>query len=123
LEAAVALWRGEFLADTEAGDWAVFQREALRQTFLDSLLQLADLRFVDAHYSAAAGAYQRALDLDGYLELAHRGLIRCSARQGEAAQAVRHYQDLRQILRQELHTAPSPETTLLYDRIRRGDDI
>ena len=61
--------------------------------------------------------------LDGYLELAHRGLLRCYARQGEAGRAVRHYQELRQLLRQELSTAPSSETTLLYERIRRGDDI
>jgi len=122
LEAAVALWRGDFLADTAAGDWAVFEREALRRAFFDGLLQLADLRFADAHYPAAAAAYRQALQLDGYLELAHRGLMRCYARQGEAGQAVRHYQALRQLLRQELSAAPSSETTLLYDRIRRGDD-
>jgi len=123
LEAAIALWRGDFLADIEAGDWAVFQREALRQAFLDSLLQLADLHFAEAHYPAAMQAYRQALSLDSYLELAHRGLMRCYARQGEAGRAVRHYHDLSQLLRQDLSTAPSTESTLLYDRIRRGDDI
>jgi predicted ATPase/DNA-binding SARP family transcriptional activator len=123
LEAAAALWRGDFLADTEAGDWAVYEREALRQAFFGGLLQLADLRFSEANYTQAAQSYRRALVLDSYLELAHRGLMRCYARQGEAGRAVRHYQDLRQLLQQELSTAPSSETTLLYDRIRRGDDI
>jgi predicted ATPase/DNA-binding SARP family transcriptional activator len=123
LQAAAELWRGDFLANAEAGDWALFQREALRQALFDGLLLLADLNFAEALYPAAARAYQRALTLDGYLELAHRGLMRCYARQGEAAQAVRHYQDLRQLLKDELGTAPSPETALLYDRIRRGDDI
>ena len=123
LELAAALWRGDFLADFDAGDWAIFQREALRRAFLDGLLQLADLRFAQAHYPAAAEAYRRLLVLDGYLELAHRGLMRCFDRQGEAGQAARHYQQLRQLLRQELSTEPSSETTLLYDRIRRGDDI
>jgi len=123
LQAAADLWRGDFLADMEAGDWALFQREALRQDLFDGLLLLADLRFAEALYPAAAETYRRALILDGYLELAHRGLMRCYARQGEAAQAARHYQDLRQLLKNELGTAPSPETTLLYDRIRRGDDI
>jgi DNA-binding SARP family transcriptional activator len=123
LEAARALWRGDFLADQAYGDWAVFQREALRQTYLDALLRLADLYFADAHYPAAAAAYRQALGLDSYLELAHRGLMRCYARQGEAAPAVRHYQELRHLLRHELNTTPSSETTLLYERIQRGDDI
>jgi DNA-binding SARP family transcriptional activator len=123
LEAAAALWRGDFLADAEAGEWALFQREALRQDFFDGLLQLAEMRFAEANYPAAAEAYRRALSLDGYLELAHRGLMRCFARQGEPGRAVRQYQDLRQLLKHELSTAPSSETTLLYDRIRRGDDI
>ncbi len=123
LEAARALWRGDYLADVKAGDWAMYRREALRQAFLDGLLRLAELRFAEAQYLPAAEAFRQALSLDSYLELAHRGLMRCYARQGEAAQAVRHYQTLRQILESELSTAPSPETALLFDRIRRGDDI
>jgi DNA-binding SARP family transcriptional activator len=122
-EAAAALWRGDYLADLEAGDWAVFRRETLRQAFLDGLLQLGELRFAEAHYAAAAEAFRQALSLDGYLELAHRGLMRCYARQGEAGQAGRHYQNLRQTLDSELSTSPSSETTLLYERIRRGDDV
>lgn len=123
LEAAVSLWRGDYLADMESAEWAVFNREALRQDFFDCLLQLADQYFAAARYPAAASAYQRALQLDNYLERAHRGLMRCLARQGEAGRAAQHYRALRQILHQELSTTPASETTFLYDRIRRGDDV
>ena len=76
-----------------------------------------------AHYAAAIDVYQRLLTFDNLLELAHRELMRCYARQGESGQAVRHYQQLHAALRQELNTEPSPETTLLYQRLRRGDAI
>lgn len=49
--------------------------------------------------------------------------MRCYARQGELGQALRQYQQLRQLLRSELDIDPSAETTLLYGRLRRGDDI
>lgn len=123
LEAALPLWRGDFLADMETGEWAIFRREALRQTLVDALLQLGGLHFAEAHYAAATEVYLRVLAYDDYLEVAHRELLRCYARQGEASRAVRHYHDLRERLHTELHSEPSPETTLLYERLRRGDDI
>ena len=123
LEAAVALWRGDFLAGVEMGDWAMYRREALRQAFLDGVLRLAELRFAAARYAVAADAFRQALALDSYLELAHRGLMRCFARQGEGSLAVRHFLNLQRLLHTDLRAVPSPETTLLYDRIRRGDNI
>jgi len=63
------------------------------------------------------------LALDNYLELAHRELMRCFARQGETSHAIQHYQHLREMLKRELQAEPSPETVLLYERIRQGDEV
>jgi non-specific serine/threonine protein kinase len=123
LEAATALWRGDFLADMAPGEWALLRGEALRQAFLRALLDLGRLHMADARYSAAATVYEGAIAFDSYLESAHRELMRCYARQGEVSQALRQYQRLRQLLRDELGADPSPETTLLYERLRRGDDV
>lgn len=49
--------------------------------------------------------------------------MRCMARQGERSQAVRQYQNLCDMLARELNTTPSYETTVLYERIRRGNDV
>ncbi|GEM_PF-4953138 len=57
------------------------------------------------------------------LELAERELMRCLARQGESGGALRRYRELRSLLAAELGAVPSCETTLLYERIRRGDDV
>jgi DNA-binding SARP family transcriptional activator len=123
LEAAAALWRGDFLADMAPGEWALLRGEALRQAFLRALLDLGQLHMADAQYPAAAAIYERAIAFDNYVESAHRELMRCHARQGEVGHALREYQRLRQLLRDELGADPSPETTLLYERLRRGDDI
>lgn len=123
LEEAVALYRGDFLADVDVGEWAIFQREELRRRGLEARLTLGELYFADAHYAQAADVYRRLIALDPYLETAHRELMRCLARQCETGQAVRHYQTLSRLLRDELNAQPAPETTLLFERLRRGDDI
>jgi predicted ATPase/two-component SAPR family response regulator len=123
LETAVSLWRGDFLEDMDAGEWAIFRREELRRLFLQALVDLGQLYFAEARYQKAADSYQRLLTHDNYLEVAHRELMRCYARQGETGQALRHYQKLRQLLHDELQAEPSLETTLLYERLRRGDDV
>ena len=123
LDEATQLWRGDFLEDLDAGEWAIFLREELRRKMIDALIHLGQLHFTDAHYREAAETYRRVLSFDNYLELAHRELMRCHARQGETSQALRHYQQLRELLQRELHAEPSSETTLLFERLRRGDDI
>lgn len=123
LEAAAQLWNGDFLASLDVGEWAVIQRETLRQSLQDALLQLGQLHFAAGRYVAAAEVYQRLLSLDPYLEMGHRELMRCHARRGETGQAVRQYLALRELMHTELRAEPSPETLLLYERLRRGDSV
>lgn len=123
LEAGVRLWRGDLLQDLDAGEWALIRREAMRQSYLRSLLDLGQLLILEARYRDAAATFERALTLDNYLEAAHRGLMRALARQGDAAAALRHFKELRALMRNELAAEPSPETMMLNDRLRRGDDV
>lgn len=123
LEEAVGLWRGDFVADLDAGEWAILRGEELRMVYLQGLLDLGRLYLLDGQYERAAAAYRRALAEDPYLELARRELMRCLARQGERSRALRQYRELADLLAADLKAAPSPETTLLYERIRRGDDV
>ncbi len=123
LRQATELWRGDFLADLDGGEWVIFKCESLRQMFLQALLDLGALCFADARYAEAVAAFQRVLSFDNYLEVAHRELMRCYARQGDVAHAMRHFDELRQLMREEFGAEPSAETLLLYDRLRRGDDV
>lgn len=123
LQAALALYRGDFLEDFPDAEWVLTKREDLRRRHLQALLTLGQLLLEAGRPAAAAEAYHRAITHDGYLEAAHRGLMQASARQGEAGQALRHYQSLTALLAADLGAAPSPETTALYDRLRRGESI
>ncbi len=123
LESAVQLWRGDFVEDLDAGEWAIFQREELRQRYVPALIDLGALHFANAHYDRAVAVYRRLLALDAYLELAHRELMRCLVRQGEVGHALQHYQHLREMLKRELQAEPSPETVMVYERITRGDEV
>jgi DNA-binding SARP family transcriptional activator len=87
------------------------------------LLQLGRLLFGEARYADAIQVYQRILALDNYLEVAHRELMRCYARQGDAGRARRHFQQLCDLLREELGTEPSPETMRLDEQIRAGKEV
>jgi predicted ATPase/DNA-binding SARP family transcriptional activator len=123
LSAAVSLYHGDYLASLPAGDWALAQRETLHRRHLEARLSLGQHYFREGRYAEAAAIHRETVALDPYLETAHRELMRCYARQSETSQAARHYQALCEQLRRELGADPAPETALLYERLRRGDDV
>jgi predicted ATPase/DNA-binding SARP family transcriptional activator len=123
LEKAMQHYRGEFLEGWNSGEWHFQRRQELEREYLNVLLTLGHLHFAQAHYAQAADAYLRAIATDSYLETAHRELIRCYARLGECGQALRHYQELVELLRDEVGTLPSPETQALYAQLQRGKSI
>jgi predicted ATPase/DNA-binding SARP family transcriptional activator len=123
LEEAVKLWRGEFLQGLDAGEWTIFRREALGQAFLQALLDLGQIYLAESRYSDATATFHRLLSFDNYFEVAHRELMRCYARQGDVARALRHFHDLQRLMEEELGARPSAETLVLYEQLRRGDDV
>ena len=124
LREAVELYGGDFLEDlTVEGEWALRRQEELRREYQEALLSLGGLFYGEGHYAQAAEAYRKAIAHDSYLEGAHRELMRTYAALGERSQALRHYQNLVELLRDELGSSPTLETTGLYDRLRQGADI
>jgi DNA-binding SARP family transcriptional activator len=49
--------------------------------------------------------------------------MRCYSRLGEHGQALRHYQELVELLRDEVGTPPAPETQGLYAQLQLGKSI
>lgn len=122
LEAAVAVYQGDFLADVSAtNDWLLTRRAELRHTFLEALMLLARLSYAQQRYPEAADAYRRAIAQDSYLEGAHRGLMRSYEQMGELNLALKHYQTLVVYLRAEMNTTPAPKTTALYEKMAHGN--
>jgi DNA-binding SARP family transcriptional activator len=47
--------------------------------------------------------------------------MRCQAALGERGRAIRHYEELAELLDEQLGTAPAPETSALYESLRSGE--
>jgi predicted ATPase/DNA-binding SARP family transcriptional activator len=122
LKKAVKLYQGDFLEDNLTSDWYLLQQKELRKTYLDALFTLGQLHFAAAQYAQANDVYRQLISCDSYLEVVHRELMRCYVRQGERGQALRHYQTLVTMMCDEFGSLPAPETTMLFERLRRGED-
>jgi DNA-binding SARP family transcriptional activator len=124
LEQAVALYRGDFLADFYLPDssmfeeWAAARREALRRMALDALERLADYHLQGLNYDMAEQDTRRQLEIDPLRESAYRQLMAVLAQSGRRRAAISHYETLRQLLQSELGIAPSTKTIELYEQIK-----
>jgi DNA-binding SARP family transcriptional activator len=117
LQRAIAAYGGDFLAGMAAGEWAHARREELRRGFESALLAAGRLHAAAGRYHQAAAALRRAVAHEPLNETAHRELMNCWARLGETARAVRHYEELVELLRREVGVPPAAETTALYRRL------
>jgi two-component SAPR family response regulator len=119
LDRATSLYDGDFLDGSEA-EWCLLVRQDLLRKYLQALVARGRLYFETGDYLSAAEVYRRAIAKDGFLEAAHRGLMRCYARMGELSQALRHYQSLVALLQEEFNAPPDPETVDLYECLCLG---
>jgi predicted ATPase/DNA-binding SARP family transcriptional activator len=122
LQRAVAAYRGDFLAGMAAGEWADTRRDELARSFESALLAVGRLHAAAGRYQPAAAAFRRAIAHEPLNETAHRELMNCWARLGETARAVRHYQELVELLQEQVGVAPAAETTALYRRLVDAPD-
>lgn len=124
LEQAVAIYRGEFLAgfylaDAPAFDeWAFGWRERLSEQALQARHALAQACLKNRLYPQAITHLQHILAIDPWREEAHRKLMMAFAQQGQYDAALAQYQACKDTLAAELDILPSPETHLLYERIK-----
>jgi DNA-binding SARP family transcriptional activator len=117
LRRAVAAYRGDFLAGMAAGEWADTRRDELARSFESALLAVGRLHAAAGRYQPAAAAFRRAIAHEPLNETAHRELMTCWVHLGETARAVRHYQELVELLQEQAGVAPAAETTALYRRL------
>ena len=111
------------LEDFAYSEWVMEHQQELRHNYQEALLLLGELLYGQDHHAEAAEAYRKAISHDRYLEEAHRGLMRSQAALGERGRAIRHYEELVEMLYEQLGTAPAPETGELYERLRAGEGV
>ncbi len=123
LEAALTLYRGEFLADFSLpdspgfDDWVVAERERYRQLAIHGLTMLAQLQAARHSWPAALATITRAVDLDPLREDVQSIAMQLQYFAGDRTGAIRRYEQLRKLLDDELGLPPMAETRAVYDAI------
>ena len=95
-------------------DWALIERERHRQRSLHALEATAQDLAESGHFGVAIDTALKAIEIDPLRESSHRVLIRTHLAEGNYSEAVRHYEDYRELIEAELGITPSP---LLLDSI------
>ncbi|HEX2172053.1 MAG TPA: AAA family ATPase [Dehalococcoidia bacterium] len=117
LRRATALYRGDFL-DGFYDDWCVAKREYFRERYLGALATLARLLLERGELAEAQKYAQTLVAQDPLREDGHRLLMEAHDRAGNRAAALRQFEQVRQILRDEVGVEPAPETRALLEQIR-----
>jgi WD40 repeat protein/serine/threonine protein kinase/DNA-binding SARP family transcriptional activator len=126
VEHALDLYRGDFLEGFAVPDsvpfeeWMLLQREHLRRELLSAHQRLATYYEQQAEYDRSLRHAQRQLEVEPWLEEAHRQAMRALALNGQRAAALAQYETAKRALAEELGVEPSAETAALHTRIREG---
>ena len=127
LEAALKLYRGEFLDGFYVRraalfeEWLIGRRELLHHSAVGALQILTEYYTVHNDYQSAQSHAADMLRLDPWREEGHRQMMRLLALDGQQSAALKQYETCRQILMDELGLQPGPETMNLYEAIREGE--
>lgn len=123
LERAAALYRGHFLQDFELRDAPLFEdwirplQERYRQMAMETMYRLATHFTTQKQYATAIDYANRLLQLEPWLEEAHRQLMLLLALSGKRSAALNQYESCRSLLQEELGIEPAAATVALYQQI------
>jgi ATP/maltotriose-dependent transcriptional regulator MalT/DNA-binding SARP family transcriptional activator len=116
--AALALYRGAFLAEEEGESWPLAMRERLRSKYIQAVDWTGKHLEAQGRMLEAIECYWRGLDADNVVEPFYQGLMRCYQRLDRMPEAVSAYRRLKQILSVTLSLQPSTATEKLYRSLR-----
>jgi DNA-binding SARP family transcriptional activator len=107
------------LLPDEEGDWIEELRRELAEIHLRALECTArrSLGLGGPEVAVAERTGRRLIDRSPYRESGYALLMEALQRQGNVAEALRVYESLRNLLREELGTAPSPAVQRVHDRL------
>jgi len=120
LEAALALYEGDLLAEDLYEDWAAARREQVRNAYQELLTRLARLHESRGEHKLAIGRLKELATSDSSNEETHRQLMRLYALNGNKHQALKQYQVCIDVLKKELGEEPERATRELHQQIISG---
>jgi DNA-binding SARP family transcriptional activator len=113
---ATIILRRPFLPGHD-GPWVDERRSLLQASLVRALDCRAEALAANNELVLAVAHAREAVRLEPYRESGYRRLMRMLAASGDRAEAVRAYQQCRDLLEKELGVAPSSETETLYREI------
>jgi DNA-binding SARP family transcriptional activator len=121
--AAIALYRGDFLADHPYAEWTQLPRDHFRERRLTALAILCECAARDHDRRSVIELATEILATDNLRESAHRHLMRARYHSGERGLAIRQFETCARLLRGELGVDPSPHTRRLHEAIRDDREL
>ena len=119
IAAAEALYRGDYLPDDPYEEWAIPERERLREAFLGLEEALATCLLALDRCDETLAHARQILAHDACRESAWRLVMEAHYRAGDPAQALQAFVRCRAALAAELGVDPQAETLALHERILR----
>jgi DNA-binding SARP family transcriptional activator len=116
LEITMRLYGGELLEGFYY-DWALAERERLRDLYVKGLARLMRYYERQGIYDTSITYAQKILCQDPLREEIHRDLIRLFLKTGQRVQAMQQYETCRSILAAELNVEPMEETQALLTQM------
>ena len=119
-EETSALLEPRFSAELLPGwhdEWVLGERERHRQLSLHALESLCEHLVSTGQYGAAVLAGLTAVDREPLRESAHRALMKAHLAEGNAAEAIRRYQQYKAIAARDLGVGPSAMMRSLLNKI------
>jgi DNA-binding SARP family transcriptional activator len=113
------LYTGQLL-DGFYDDWVLVEREAFRNLYLETLLDLTQRMRSQSEYERAVEFAEIALACDRANERAHQHMIVCHVALGNRGAALSQYEACRSALRDELAVEPSAATKKLHEWIQQA---
>jgi len=117
LQAAEALYQGDYLEDDLYEDWTWLRREALKDIYL------ADDSIQNEDYEGCAVCCQKILGKDPCREDAYRRLMCCYSRLGQRNRAIAWYHLCQKTIKAELDVDADHATVALYQKLLRDEYI
>ncbi len=106
LERATDLYRGDFLADEPYADWALAERDRLRELAGRALSALVELLLADDELELAARQSRRLAEMEPYDTDVQRRYIELCLRRGKRTEAMRRFELFRKRLAREFGDEP-----------------
>jgi DNA-binding SARP family transcriptional activator len=119
-EAVDQLYRDDYLLDDVYEEWTVIHREQLKDQYLLVVTRLADAALRTGDYDTCVEYSHKILARDAFREDAYQRLIRCHAKMGRPARALRWFELCREMLERELSVTPSEQTVQLAESVKHG---